>query len=221
MSRPSGVISTDQVLNREQMTSLREAWKNQSQGLNKGQIPILHAGMKFQPLAISSQDAQLIQAQRLSIEEIARVYGVPLPVIGDLSHATLNNVEQLISMWLSISLGALLENLERSLERLFEMGVNDRVNIDETALLRTDLEARINALTKAVQGGLYTPNEARKKEGLHAVDHGDKPYLQQQMVELGYTPEPVPQPQPKEEQPAVSVEEAKVIALHQIRKSMR
>ena len=47
-----------------------------------------------------------------------------------------------------------------------------------------------------MQGGLYTVNEARAKENLHAVENGDVPYLQAQMVQLGTTPasnEPVPE----------------------------
>jgi hypothetical protein len=50
-------------------------------------------------------------------------------------------------------------------------------------------------LTKGTLGGLYTPNEARAKEGLPPVPHGDVPYMQQQMVALGTEP-PAPAPAP-------------------------
>jgi len=194
MSRPSGILSTSEDLTREQLESLRAAWKAKSQGVNSGEIPVLGGGLKFQALGITSQDAQLIQAQRMAVEDIARVYGTPLPVIGDMSNSTMNNVEQLVSLWLSISLGATLENIERSLERLFQMPPSDSIELDATALLRTDFQTRIDGLTKAVQGGVYTPNEAREREGLHPVKKGDTPYLQSQMVELGYKPEPVAPP---------------------------
>jgi HK97 family phage portal protein len=186
MSRPSGVLSTETVLNKDQLESLREAWYKQSQKIAQGHVPILSGGLKWQPMSISSQDAQLIDAQRLSIEEIARVYGVPLPVIGDMTSSTLNNVEQLISLWLSISLGSLLENIEQSFVRLFDMPANESVDFDVTGLLRTDFQARIDGLTKAIQGGLYTPNEARAREGLHPVENGEDPIVQAQMVPLGY-----------------------------------
>ena len=38
MARPSGVITTDQVLNRDQLSSLREAWKAQSTGISSGEM---------------------------------------------------------------------------------------------------------------------------------------------------------------------------------------
>lgn len=204
MSRPSGVISTDQVLNKDQLVSLREAWQQQSQKLAQGGVPILSAGLKWQPMSISSQDAQLMEAQRFSVEEIARCYGVPLPIIGDMTNSTLNNVEQLISFWLSISLSSLLENIEQSMSRLFDLPFTQKIDFDVTGLLRADFQTRIDGLTKAVQGGLYTPNEARAREGLHPIDKGDVVYMQAQMEEIGFQPEPEPVVQPvAEEQPII------------------
>ena len=188
MSRPSGVLSTDAVLNKEQLVSLREAWQQQSTRMNQGMIPILSGGLKFQQMSISSQDAELMDAQRFSVEEIARCFGVPLPIIGDMTNSTLNNVEQLISFWLSVSLSSLLENIEQSMGRLFRLPPNEKIDFDVTGLLRADFQTRIDGLTKAVQGGLYTVNEARAKENLHAVENGDVPYLQAQMVQLGTMP---------------------------------
>jgi HK97 family phage portal protein len=199
MNRPSGILSTDQVLNKEQMMRLREAFDEQSKSWANGGLPILAAGLKFQQLSVDSVDAQLIESQRMSIEDIARVFGTPLPVIGDLSHATLNNTESLINMWLSMSLGSLLENIERSFDKAFDFNQNEYVELDTAALLRTDFLGRIDGLTKAVQGGLFTPNEARSRESLPPVKNGDVPYLQQQMVELGYKPpdpQAAPAPQP-------------------------
>lgn len=218
MSRPSGVLSSDQVLNKQQMDSLREAWTKQSQRMAQGHVPILSGNIKFQPMSISSQDAQLIEAQRLSIEEISRVFGVPLPVIGDLTNSTLSNAETLISLWLSISLGSLLENVEQSFTQLFGLPADQVVDFDVTGLLRTDFLTRIDGLTKAVQGGLYTPNEARAKEGLHPVANGEVPIVQQQMVPLGYQPQqPAPAPAPLEEP---EVEERAVVDMAQFRKWM-
>lgn len=205
MARPGGVLSTDQSLTKDQMTRLREAFKEQAAGLSKGELPILANGLKFQQLTVNSVDAQLIEAQRMSVEDIARVYGVPLPVIGDLSKATLQNTEHLINLWLSVSLGSLLENLERSLDRAFQFGQDDYTELDTSALLRSDFAARIEGLTKGIQGGLFAPNDARRHEGLSPAVGGDEPMMQQQMTPISYlakiaekaaAPEPVAPPAP-------------------------
>ena len=185
MNRPSGIISTDQPLNREQLTSLRKAFEDQAQGMSAGKIPVLAGGLKFQPLSINSQDAQLVEAQRMSLEDICRVFGVPPPLVGDLAHATLNNAESLVQHFLSMSLGSYLEHTERAFDRLFGLkGGNEYVEFDTSALLRTDFAGRIDALVKGVQGGIFTPNEARNREGVGPVKGGESAYLQAQMVPI-------------------------------------
>lgn len=188
MSRPSGVLVSEQQLNAQQIERARENWNSQSALLAQGGVPVLGNGMKWVPMTITSEDSQLIEAQRMSIEDIARVYRVPLPVIGDLSHSTLTNVEALINFWLATGLGSLLELVERAFDDLFGFDtVTEYTDFDTTALLRTDFAARIDALCKAIQGGLYKPDEARATEGLGPVPGGDKVYVQKQMVPLGTT----------------------------------
>lgn len=182
MNRPSGVLSTDQSLTKEQMLRLREAFDAQSKLWAQGGMPILSNGLKFQPLSISSEDAQLIDAQKMSIDEICRVYGVPPPLIGELSESSLNNAETIIHYFLSISLGSYLEHTERAFDRLFGLGTNEYIELDTSALLRTDFNGRIDGLSKAVQGSIMTPNEARGKEGLGPIEGGDQAFLQRQMI---------------------------------------
>lgn len=184
MARPAGILSTDQALSRDQMTRLRTAFEEQSAALAQGKLPILGNGLKFQQLAISSVDAQLIESQRMSDEQICWTLGVPPPVIGITKDATYNNVEQLINHWLAVSLGSLLENIERSLDRAFALPRNEYVELDTNALLRSDLAARIEAFCRGIQGGLYSPDEARELEGLNPVAGGAVPFMQQQMTPL-------------------------------------
>ena len=220
MNRPSGILSTDMNLNAQQMLQLRSAFEDQSKAWAAGGMPILGSGMKFQPLAVSSQDAQLVQAQKMSVEEICRVFGMPPPLVGDLSHATLNNTETLISYFLSTSLGSKLEIIERGLDRLFGLPATEYVELDTAALLRTNFQERIDGLTKAVQGGLMSIDEARLREGLPPVDGGSNVFLQRQMTsidllsqlneaELGNklapppAPEPAPEPEPEQSDPEI------------------
>lgn len=222
MARPSGVISTDEKMTREQLEQLRAAWNEHSKGLNSGGVPILTAGLKWQSMSINSQDAQLIQAFNMTNQTIARAFRVPLPLVGDLEHATYNNVEQLISSWLSSGLGFLLEHIELSFDKFFGLRDTDKTEFNTDALLRTDFAGRIDGLTKGVQGGLFTPNEARAKEGLAGVDNGDKPYMQSQMVELGYRPETNSDTNndDQSDNSGTDDETAKAVAMYAIQKAM-
>lgn len=181
MRRPSGVLSTEQTLTKDQMGRLREAYDEQSKLMAQGGVPILSNGLKWQAMGISSQDAEVIAALRMSNEEVARCVGVPGPLIGDLEKAGLANTEALISHWLSISLGGLIERFEAAFGRLFNLnGRSEWLDMSTEALLRTDPTKRMEALTKGVQGGVLTPNDARKREGLGPVEGGDQAFLQRQ-----------------------------------------
>jgi HK97 family phage portal protein len=209
MSRPSGIITTDEKLTSEQMDMLRLAWEEKSKGLNAGRVPVLGWGMKWQPMTITSEDAQLIEAYRMSIEDIARVFRVPLALIGDYTKATYANTEQLINSWLSTGLGFLMEHIEASFAKFFRLSATEVADFDVNALVRTDFAGRIDGLTKAVQGGLYSPNEARSREGLPAVEYGDEPRVQAQNLPLsaiGKMPETPATPPTPEAAPIVPLE---------------
>jgi HK97 family phage portal protein len=194
--RPSGVISTDKDLTKEQISRLREVWNQQAAGFSSGQTPILASGLKWQQISMSSQDAQMIQAYQMTVEAITSVFGVPLALVNSMGNSTYNNTEQLISHWLATDLGHTIKLIETSLENFFELDADESINLDEKILLRTNMKDRVDTLGQAVQRGIYSPNEARRIEGLPPVEGGEKPYLQQQMIQVGETPEPVAPPAP-------------------------
>lgn len=186
MRRPSGILSTDQPLNRTQMGELRAAFDLQSKDLNVGGVPILAYGLKFQQMGINPEDAKVIDTLRMGNEELARCAGVPPPLIGDLTHsAPGNTTEALMSWWLSISLGGLIERFERGLDRLFELNSRTAwIDLDTTELLRMELGKRMEALGKGVQNGILTPDEARERslENLSPIEGGEGAFMQRQMT---------------------------------------
>lgn len=185
-SQPSGFLSTKERLTPEQMATLRAAWEDRATGMAMGTVPILGGGMEFQQMGITSQDAQLVEAFGMTVADIARAFAVPVPIIGDLSNATFNNVENLIALWLSQGLGFYLEHIELALDKFFGLGPGEYVEFDADTLMRTAFRDRIEGLARAVAGGLYSPDEARGREGLPPAPDGwgEEPRLQAQVVPL-------------------------------------
>lgn len=198
MSRPSGVLTTTEKLTRDQMAQLREAWDAQSTSLNTGGVPILSGGLKWDSMSISSQDSQLVEAFRMGVEEIATAFRVPMPLLGSARGASQNGtVEDLVSVWLAMGLGFMVEHVERAYDRTFVLPPNTYTEFDVDTLMRTDFAGRMNALSKAVQNGIYSPNEARRRERLADVAFGHEPRVQAQVVPLsavGRIPDSTPTP---------------------------
>jgi phage portal protein BeeE len=170
-------------MTKEQKEQAREAFSKQSKAWNQGLLPILSEGAVFKPMNVSQTDSQLLEQLRYSTADICRVFGVPVALMSETS-GTQTGTEALISHWLSIGLGSLIESIERSLDRLFNLPAGEHIELDATPLLRVDFAGRIEGLVKAVQGGLLTPDEARAKEGFGSIEGGDQAFLQRQMTPM-------------------------------------
>jgi HK97 family phage portal protein len=196
MARPSGVLTTDAQLNREQMLQLRDAVAKQTQGGNSGKVPILGNGLKWESMSLTSQDAQMVEALGMTIGSISRVFRVPPSMINNMEGSTFNNAQQAMEWFRSSGLGFLMEHIELQLNRLFGLPFNQRVNFDTKKLLRSDWKTQIETLSAGVIGGIYAPNEARAFIGLAPVADGDEPRVQQQVVPLSAWGDTMGEPAP-------------------------
>jgi len=186
-SRPSGVLSTDATLTTQQVADLRKLWIEQTTGANVGGVPILTTGLKWSQMAINSTEMQVAESMKQSTADIARLFGVPLALIGEMGGATFSNTEQLIMMWLRQGLGYYINHIELAYDQVFNIERTvEYTELDVDFLLRPDFKTRIEGFARGVQGGIYAPNEARAKEGLPKVKGGDEPRVQQQQVPLDW-----------------------------------
>jgi HK97 family phage portal protein len=183
--RPSAVLSTDMVLDKDQVQALRDRWNDQAKGLHQGGTPILTAGLKVQPWAVPSKDAATAEILKLTNEHIALAFRIPLQILG-LGGNSYASTELLMQSWIASGLGFALNHIEEAFGVLFDLeGQPDEyVEFDTAALLRSAQKDRIEALARGVQGGIFAPNEARAQEGFDAVAFGDEPRVQAQVVPL-------------------------------------
>jgi HK97 family phage portal protein len=201
-SRPSGVLTTDMELTKDQMIMLRQAWEDQSKALNSGGVPILSNGIKWEAMSMSNQDAETVAALKYTVEDISRVFGVPPMMINSMENATFNNAESLMQFWLASGLGFLVNHIEKALAKLYRLPAGQGVELDTEVLLRSDLKARMEAFGDAVTKGIYSPNDVRQREGLPAVEGGNMPRVQQQMIPLDAPPNTAQLAAPSPAEPA-------------------
>jgi HK97 family phage portal protein len=187
-AKPGFVLSTDLTLDKDQVSALRDRWTEQTTGANVGGTPILTNGLKPQQIPITNwKDAQLAEILRLSDQDIAMAFRCPPQIIGLVTRGqTYGSNEAMMQAWISCGLGFCLNHIEEAIGQAFGLkGQPDEyVEFDTKALLRSNFKDRIDGLTRGVQGGIFSPNEARNQEDLNAVAHGDEPRLQAQVVPL-------------------------------------
>jgi HK97 family phage portal protein len=200
MSRPSGVLTTDLQMKQPDVETLRARWNEQAKGMNAGGVPILTHGLKFQPISISNEDAQIVDQLRLNDRTIASVFGVPAILLGLTDTATQKSAEAVMAEWLASGLGFIITHIEQAFDKFIGLDAVPRgrewTEFDTRVLLRSMYTERIDGLVRGVQGGIYSPNEARALEGYPAVEAGDEPRVQQQVVPLSFATAPPEPPQP-------------------------
>lgn len=192
-AKPSVMLTTDQVLTREQITILRSAWDAQTRGENIGGTPILTAGLKPVTVSVSGKDAQLAETMKMSNEAIALAFRVPLQILG-IGGTPYASTELLMQSWVASGLGFCLNHIEESFGQLFALkGMpHEYLELDTSALLRSAFKDRIEGFVRAVQGGIYSPDEARGEFDLARVPGGvgEEPRLQQQVMPLSWHTQP-------------------------------
>jgi HK97 family phage portal protein len=193
-SRPSGMLVTEQQIPKELAERYKQDWEQAYRGEGTGKVALLHGGMKWEPLTITAQDAQLIEQLRWSVEDVARVFGVPPFMLGDMTKVSYRNTEQLARAYLTGCLSSHIESIERRFAAAFDFGINFEFKLDLSALLRTEIDIRYAAYSQALTAGWQSINEVRAQEGLEPVDGGEEPRVQMQYRPLSEANEPPPEP---------------------------
>lgn len=182
--KPSGVIEVPGTLTDDNAKKIKQNWDTGYTGENAGKTGILSNGAKYNPIAISAADAQMVEQLKMAAEIICSTFHVPAYKVGVGEPPSYNNIEALEQQYYSQCLQILIESIEVLLDEAFELSGDEETEFDVNALLRMDTERRIKTLGEAVKNTIMSPNEARRKENLPPVPGGDSLYLQQQNFSL-------------------------------------
>lgn len=175
-ARPSGILSHPGELDDEAIKKLRESWQAAHGGDNVGGVAVLEEGMEFKPLTMSMQDLQYIETRKFSRAEITALFRVPLHMVNDLERATFSNIEHQGLEFKSYTVLPWAVRWEASIRRdLLLPGERKRyfARYNLEGLHRGDMKTRFDVYTKAIQWGIYSPNEARELEERDPREGGD------------------------------------------------
>lgn len=185
------VPQAGQQLNETTREELREQFERKHSGLaNAHRVGVLPALLDIKQLGVDNEKAQVIEAYRLSVAQVARIFGVPLHLIGDNSQtvgsgAGGTGIEQQSIGFLTYHMRPKLVRWEQALNAaLMSAGMAQRFyfefNVD--GLLRGDFKSRMDGYGVMVQWGLASANEIRRRENLPPVEGGDERLIPLNMV---------------------------------------
>jgi len=171
----AGIIETPTKLTREQAMELRDGFDNAHKGYRKAhKTGVLDAGAKYTKIGSNPNEAQMIEARKMAIEEIARMFRVPPHMIGITTAGAMSyaSVEQNNINFVVHTLRPYISKVENAYSRLLPEEAFLHFNVD--GLLRGDYQTRIQGYSVGIQAGFYSTNDIRRLEDLAPVEDGDQ-----------------------------------------------
>src|SRR5512132_6653 len=167
---PSGLLTSEQIVNSDQAANLKELWRQAHAG--NRDIAVLGNGARFQAITIPPEEAQFLETTRANVATVARYFGVQPELIGGESGGSLTyaNVEQRALDFLTFGLRPWLVRLEAAISGL--LSSTTTVAFNAAALVRTDLLTRYQAHEVGIRAGFLTVNEARDLEDRPPLPEG-------------------------------------------------
>jgi HK97 family phage portal protein len=147
-----------------------------------GSAVILDGGISMEKIGLSPEESMLNESRGFQVNEVARVFGVPVHLLQNMDRATFNNIEMMTTLFVTLCLRPwavqseqemlikLLTRQEKESETYFF-----RHNFE--GLLRGDTATRSAFYASAVLNGWMTRNEVREKENLNRLEGLEKPLV--------------------------------------------
>ena len=149
-------------------------------------VMALPLGHEMKQIGFNPEQMQLLELQRFSIEQIARIYSLPPVFLQDLTNGTFSNTEQQDLHFVKHTIRRWVEQTEAELNlKLFGRKSNLYVEFNVDGLLRGDIKSRMEAHAKSIQNAIRTPNEVRDIENMPPMDNGDDLMIQGATVPIG------------------------------------
>lgn len=179
--RPSVLLEFPGIMDENQQKSIREQWDRMHSGIdNQHRTAILEKGLKANPMPGNAKDAQLIEALKWNVIDVANIFGIPPHKLGDSSRTAYNSLESENRAYLDEALDKLFIKFEEECrDKLFteeeKITESHAVLFDRARLVQPDAATKANYNRAALSGLPWmTLNEVRASENMNAVEGGDE-----------------------------------------------
>lgn len=174
-SHPSVVLEVPGRMNEQAISNLQHAYSNKYSGLdNAHRLPlVLTDGITAKPVTINAQDAQLLEARKFQVTDIARAFGVPPHLIGDASGSTSwgSGLEEQNRAFLAYTLSQHLTRMEQELNRKLFRRAGLYLEFDRESWMEANSKAQGDYYRAAIGGpgsgpGWMAVDEVRARKNL-------------------------------------------------------
>jgi HK97 family phage portal protein len=172
--RPSGIYSTEGTLDEAARKRFRQSIAETAAGpANAGRVLILDRGGKYQPVSMTSAEAEFLASRAFNVEDVCRLFSVPSMLLQLGSHrAAPTDLAPFTAALANQALAPIVNAIESEIDHsVLPPGMH--LVLDMSGLQRGSYSAVMAALCAGTQSGITTANDARKSLGLPPLEGGD------------------------------------------------
>lgn len=169
----SGIIKMTGNPTQDQMVNAKQTW----QLIANDGLAVMKGNMDYIPVQLSASDSQLIESRQYNVQDICRFFGVSPVLVGDLTHASFSTIEAIQNEFLTHTLAPYISMIEDELNRKLISDDNLYINLDETAILRTDKQQLAQYYSTLLNTGVLSINEVRKELGYNEAEGLDEHHI--------------------------------------------
>jgi len=170
---PSGVLEHPKSMSDAARKRMKTEFEDYRSVDRARKTLLLEEGLQYKPLSVSPEDAEVLASRRFSVEEIARIYGVPPALIGDFSHMRIASSAVAASWFGQFTCLPIVRKIEAAFARSVFTDPAVQLDIDLSGLMRGDANTRWQNNVAAVSNGILSVNEIRLQEGYEPRPDGD------------------------------------------------
>ncbi len=194
---PAGPSMSDPSYNRT-----KKAFQSGSEHGNRHKIQILEGGATYATAQMNPEDVQMIEARKFGIEEIARAYRIPPPLLQDLTHGTFSNVTELGRQFIKFTMLPWIKRWQEEINRKL-LPPDHFAKFNTRAFLQGDPKQEAEFATKMFMMGESTVNEIRELHDKNPIGpDGDVHFVPANLIPLELAIKGPPEPAPPVVQPS-------------------
>lgn len=162
------VFTAEDGLTDQQYARMKDSLKSALAGARRAFQPFVAERVKVERIGIAPKDAQMIETQRFSNEDLCKILRMPQHMAGILDRATFSNIEHQGIEYVAFTLTPWAKRHEDEFRaKILDDDPSLYMKILFQAYLRGDYVTRTNGYRTLISTGVLTPNEARELEDMN------------------------------------------------------
>jgi HK97 family phage portal protein len=174
-ARPAGILTLPSKPEDKNIEGLRRSWAEAHGGENQFRVAILEAGVKYEKIAATPEEGQMLETRKYEREEICAIFGVPAHMVAATEKGGKSNVEQSSIEFVLYCLHPWLNRFEQEMDRKLFSDMGRSVGkycakFDTRKLMYPDAAARSSFYSQGKQWGFLNTNMILELEDMNPVE---------------------------------------------------